>query len=46
MSEAMRFSVTPNVPHMPLPLLFAGLAGFFGLFTWVGTRSFLRRVIS
>jgi ABC-2 type transport system permease protein len=46
MSEAMRFSVTPTLPHMPFPLLFAGLLGFFALFTWVGTRSFLGRVIT
>ncbi len=46
MSEAMRYSVTPASPHMPLPLLLAGLAGYFGFFAWIGIRTFDRRVIS
>jgi ABC-2 type transport system permease protein len=46
MSEAMRYAVTPDVPHMPLPLLLGGLAAFVALFTELGTRSFAGRTIS
>jgi len=45
MSEAMRFAVTPEAPHMPLPLLLGGLVFFTGLFTLAGARSFERRTI-
>jgi len=45
MSEAMRLGATPEVPHMSLPLLFAGLVGFLGLFVFLGARSFEKRTI-
>lgn len=45
MSEAMRMSVTPDVPHMPALLLLGGLLGFTALFVFLGTRSFERRTI-
>jgi len=45
MSEAMRLAVTPDTPHMPQPLLLAGLLGYLALFTFVGARSFERRTI-
>jgi ABC-2 type transport system permease protein len=45
MSEAMRLAVTPDVPHMPLPLLLAGLLGFGAFFTLLGIRSFEKRSI-
>jgi ABC-2 type transport system permease protein len=45
MSEAMRLSVTPDVPHMPVPLLIAGLTFFSALFLFAGTRGFERRTI-
>ena len=45
MSEAMRLAVTPQVPHMPLPLLLGGLVGFAALFAFLGARSFQRRTI-
>jgi ABC-2 type transport system permease protein len=45
MSEAMRLAVTPETPHMPLPLLLAGLLGYLALFTFLGARSFEKRVI-
>ena len=45
MSEAMRLAVTPNVPHMPLPLLFAGLVGCVLGFGWIGARTFEKRTI-
>ena len=37
--------VTPNVPHMPLPLLLAGLGGCALGFGWLGARTFERRTI-
>jgi len=45
MSEAMRLGATPEVPHMSLPLLFAGLVAFLGLFVFLGSRSFEKRTI-
>ena len=45
MSEAMRLSVTPDVPHMPVPLLIAGLAVFSAFFLFSGARAFERRTI-
>ena len=45
MSEAMRLAVTPEVPHMPVPLLLLGLFGYLALFTLLGARSFEKRTI-
>ena len=45
MSEAMRFAVTPNVPHMSLPLLLGGLCASTLGFGWLGARTFERRTI-
>jgi ABC-2 type transport system permease protein len=45
MSESMRLAVTPDVPHMPLPLLLGGTVGFTVLFAVLGARSFERRTI-
>jgi ABC-2 type transport system permease protein len=45
MSEAMRLAVTPGMPHMPVPLLLAGLGLYTALFVVVGMRSFERRTI-
>jgi ABC-2 type transport system permease protein len=45
MSEAMRAAVTPEVPHMPLPLLLGGLTFFTGLFVFTGARAFERKTI-
>jgi ABC-2 type transport system permease protein len=45
MSEAMRLSVTPEMEHMSLPLMFAGLFGYCALFLWSGARAFARRTI-
>ena len=44
-SEAMRLAVTPEAPHMPLPLLLLGLFGYLALFTLLGARSFEKRTI-
>ena len=45
MSESMRLAVTPDVAHMPAPLLLGGTLGFAGLFTLLGARSFEKRTI-
>jgi ABC-2 type transport system permease protein len=45
MSEAMRLSVTPDVPHMPVPLLAAGLVFFSVVFLILGARGFEKRTI-
>jgi ABC-2 type transport system permease protein len=45
MSEAMRLAVTPEAPHMPVPLLLLGLLGYLALFTLLGARSFEKRTI-
>jgi ABC-2 type transport system permease protein len=44
-SEAMRLAVTPEAPHMPVPLLLGGLVGYLALFTHLGARSFEKRTI-
>ena len=45
MSEAMRLAVTPDVPHMPVPLMLVGLLGFGALFLFSGARTFAKRTI-
>ena len=45
MSEAMRLAVTPEAPHMPVPLLIAGLFAYLAFFTALGARSFEKRTI-
>ena len=45
MSEAMRLAVTPEVPHMPVPLMLGGLALYGGLFLVLGARTFEKRTI-
>jgi ABC-2 type transport system permease protein len=45
MSEAMRLSVTPDVPHMPVPLLLGGLIAFTVVFLLSGARAFERKTI-
>jgi ABC-2 type transport system permease protein len=44
-SEGMRGVITPTLPHMPLPLVVAGLVVLTGVFWWLGLRSFTRRAI-
>jgi ABC-2 type transport system permease protein len=46
MSEAMRLSVTPDIPHMPVPLLLGGLLAFFAVFLYAGARGFYRRTVA
>lgn len=44
-SEGLRWAVTPEIEHMPLPLLAAGLGAFLALLVWLGVRGFERRTI-
>jgi ABC-2 type transport system permease protein len=46
MSEGLRTSLTPGVPHMPVLAIFAGLVVSLALLSWVGIRNFIGRVIS
>lgn len=45
MSEAMRFAVTPETPHMSLGLLLPGLGAWIAFLAWTGAAAFRRRVI-
>ncbi len=45
MSEAMRYAVTPEVPHMPTFLLLPGILLSTALLTLWGARLFARRTI-
>ncbi|MGE0452496.1 MAG: ABC transporter permease [Vicinamibacteria bacterium] len=44
-SEAMRFAVTPEVAHMPVPVMLTGLFVWTLLLLYTGARAFERRVI-
>ena len=44
-SEAVRMAVTPEMAHMPLPLLLPGLGAFTLGLGWLGASAFVRRVI-
>jgi ABC-2 type transport system permease protein len=44
-SEGLRFAMTPQIPHMSLPLLFTGLIGFSVLFMVAGSWRFEKRTI-
>ncbi|AHG91186.1 ABC-2 type transporter [Gemmatirosa kalamazoonensis] len=42
-AEGMRGTLTPSMPHMPLAVVSLALLGLLALFSWLGTRSFMRR---
>ncbi|MBV9773950.1 MAG: ABC transporter permease [Gemmatimonadetes bacterium] len=44
-AEGMRGALTPSMPHMPVPVVLAALAGLTVLFGWLGVRGFDRRAI-
>jgi ABC-2 type transport system permease protein len=44
-AEGMRAVVTPDSPHMPLPIVLATLAAMTLVFWFVGLRSFAKRAI-
>jgi ABC-2 type transport system permease protein len=46
MSEAMRISLTPKIPHMNLLAVYVGLLGFIAVFLAVGIDGFRKRVLS
>jgi len=46
MSEGMRISLTPQVPHMPYVAVYGGLIGFTALFLALGIDGFRKRVLS
>ena len=44
-SEGFRAALTPNLPHMPLWLIFGGLVGFSILLTWLSLHFFRKRAV-
>jgi ABC-2 type transport system permease protein len=45
-AEALRGTLTPSMPHMPLPVAFGMLALLTAVFTYFGMRSFRRRALA
>jgi ABC-2 type transport system permease protein len=45
MSEGLRASLTPTLPHMPPALILLMLCVALSLLSWLGMRGFMRRVI-
>ena len=46
MSEGLRTALTPQVPHMPIPLIFAALLVALGVMSFIGVKGFVRRVVN
>ena len=46
MSEGMRVSLTPQVPHMSYWAIYGGMIGFSALFLALGIDGFRKRVLS
>lgn len=44
-SEGLRASLTPGVPHMPVAAILGAQALVLALLTWIGLRAFVRRVM-
>ena len=44
-NEGFRLALTPQMPHMPLWLVYAALIGFSIFFTWLGLRNFNKRAL-
>jgi ABC-2 type transport system permease protein len=44
MSEAFRAALTPQIPHMPIPAIYAAMIGSIALLGWVGIDGFKKRV--
>ena len=44
-NEGFRLALTPNMPHMPMLMVYGALIGFSILFTWVGLRKFESRAL-
>ncbi len=45
-SEGFRAALVPTFPHLPVPIVIAGLIGFNGTFLALGLRQFRRRAVS
>lgn len=45
MSEAFRAALTPQIPHMPVGLIYLALVSFGGALSWWGIDGFKRRVL-
>jgi ABC-2 type transport system permease protein len=46
MSEGFRAAMTPQLPHMPLPAIYAGLIVFTIALGWLGIAGFKKRVLA
>jgi ABC-2 type transport system permease protein len=46
MSEGLRTTLTPSLPHMPAWVTIIALSISLIVLSWVGMRGFLRRVLS
>lgn len=46
MSEGLRAAITPSIPHMSLPVIYAALVGFTALLSWLGIGGFIKRVVA
>lgn len=46
MSEGLRTTLTPALPHMPVWVTFIALSICLALLGWIGIRGFLRRVLT
>ena len=46
MSEAFRTALTPQIPHMPTPLIYLALIAFGAGLSWLGIDGFKKRVLA
>jgi ABC-2 type transport system permease protein len=46
MSEGLRSTLTPSLPHMPAWVSFCALTVGLAILGWIGVRGFLRRVLT
>jgi len=46
MSEGLRTTLTPSLPHMPAWVTIIALTVSLAVLSWVGIKGFLRRVLS
>ena len=44
-NEGFRLALTPQMPHMPMWLVYGALIGFSLFFTWAGLRKFEKRAL-
>src|SRR5262245_12088576 len=44
-NEGFRLALTPEMPHMPMWLVYSALIGFSAFFTWFGLRNFKKRAL-